>query len=181
MHLSPNPQVLRIAYLPTRTCPSKAREDFYGAPKAGPQQRCSGPGTQCPLTRMPEDHFQTAGNPSLGSGAEEMQTPVCLSAFFHVGTLSNRSQPPSLDFTDAHTLYCLGDLWHPFLDKNCPPSDRVGWLGECGATLCVLSSGFSPGPTSGPLPWPSQQLLPLLSSSGLPCDSCSQLMLLQGC
>lgn len=133
-----------------------------------------------PLARMPEDRFKTAGNPSLGSGAKEMRTPVCLSACMWV-LFPTDINPPSLGFTDAHTLYCLGDLWHPLLDKNCPPSERVGWLGECGAAFCVLSSGFSPGPTSGPLPWPSQQLLPLLSSSGLPCDSCSQLMLLQGC
>lgn len=101
-----------------------------------------------------------------------MGNPVCLQ---DVGTPSV-DQPPSLDFRDAHTpIFPSGYLGaHPWTEL---PTIREDGL----YTLLWGISALITRPGSGPHFWPSRQLLPLLSSSQLPCDSASQLMLLQGC
>lgn len=87
---------------------------------------------------------------------------------------------PFLRFKDAHMP--ILPLGHP----RAHPVTELPTIGQGGLPLgmppfCKLRQHSPPGPGSAPHPWPSRQLLPLLSSSQLLCDSSSQLMPLQGC
>lgn len=133
MHLSPEPQVPRIAYLPTRTCPSKAREDFHGAPKAGPQQRCSCPGTQWPIGQDARGPFQNCRQ-SIARIRGQRDADPCLPVCLHVGTLSNRYQPPISRFHRCpHPLLPWGSVAPPSLIKTA--HHLIGWAGWGNAGL----------------------------------------------
>jgi hypothetical protein len=87
---------------------------------------------------------------------------------------------PFLGFGDAHMPIL------PLGHRRAHPVTELPTTGQGGLPLGMppfykLRQQLPPGPGSAPHPWPSRQLLPLLSSSQRLCDSSSQLMPLQGC
>lgn len=184
LHLFPK---YRASISRTRAWPSFRHE--HGPPKPGEISRgqphlspaeLPTPRTQsCPSACIPRDPFlgcggpismtwsKTDGEPCLPVGCgyslwQEINPHPRLQRCPHPNTAFEIPGSPSLAETAHHKVEWAGP-WDPEL-----PS-------------CRLPQHSPSGPGTGPHSWPSRQLLPLLSSSRLPCDSSSQLMLLQGC